>query len=100
MTVPARSRAERIERIVSIVAPLTIGAAALIAWEALVAIYAIPHYILPGPSLVLGSLIGLGLGGGGLVGLVSANQARQRSTSGARARSWLRVVVSSRRRSS
>ena len=33
------------------------GCMALAAWEAIVAIYAIPHYILPGPSLVLSSLI-------------------------------------------
>ena len=40
-----------------IAAPLAIGCLALVAWEAIVAIYAIPHYILPGPSLVLRSLI-------------------------------------------
>jgi NitT/TauT family transport system permease protein len=51
------SRAERIERIARIVAPLLIGCLALGLWEAIVAIYAIPHYILPGPSLVLSSLI-------------------------------------------
>jgi NitT/TauT family transport system permease protein len=51
------SRAQRIERIVRIAAPLAIGCLALAAWEAIVATYAIPHYILPGPSLVLQSLI-------------------------------------------
>jgi len=51
------SRAERLERIARIVAPLLIGCLALGSWEAIVAIYAIPHYILPGPSLVLSSLI-------------------------------------------
>jgi NitT/TauT family transport system permease protein len=54
---PRPSRAERLERIVRIAAPLAIGCLALGTWEAIVAIYAIPHYILPGPSLVLGSLI-------------------------------------------
>ncbi|MEM7026513.1 MAG: ABC transporter permease [Pseudomonadota bacterium] len=55
--VTTRSRAERIERIVRIVAPLAIGAIALGLWEGIVALYAIPHYILPGPSLVLASLV-------------------------------------------
>ena len=54
---PRLSRAERFERIVRIAAPLAIGCLALAAWEAIVALYAIPHYILPGPSLVLRSLI-------------------------------------------
>jgi NitT/TauT family transport system permease protein len=57
---PARgrmARAERLERIARIVAPLVIGCVALAAWEAVVTVYAIPHYILPGPSLVVSSLI-------------------------------------------
>jgi NitT/TauT family transport system permease protein len=54
---PRPSRARRFERIVRVVAPLAIGCMALGLWEAIVAIYAIPHYILPGPSLVLSSLI-------------------------------------------
>jgi NitT/TauT family transport system permease protein len=54
---PRPSRAQRIERIARIAAPLAIGCLALAAWEAIVTIYAIPHYILPGPSLVLQSLI-------------------------------------------
>jgi NitT/TauT family transport system permease protein len=54
---PRPSRAQRFERIVRVAAPLAIGCLALGSWEAIVAIYAIPHYILPGPSLVLGSLI-------------------------------------------
>jgi NitT/TauT family transport system permease protein len=54
---PRPSRAQRFERLVRIAAPLAIGCLALAAWEAIVAIYAIPHYILPGPSLVLRSLI-------------------------------------------
>jgi NitT/TauT family transport system permease protein len=51
------TRAERIERIARIAAPLVIGCLALGLWEMVVAVYAIPHYILPGPSLVLQSLI-------------------------------------------
>jgi NitT/TauT family transport system permease protein len=51
------ARAQRFERIVQIVAPLTIGVLALGLWEAIVVIYAIPHYILPGPRLVVSSLI-------------------------------------------
>jgi NitT/TauT family transport system permease protein len=54
---PRPSRTERFERIIRVVAPLAIGCIALAAWEAIVAIYAIPHYILPGPSLVLRSLV-------------------------------------------
>jgi NitT/TauT family transport system permease protein len=54
---PRPSRAQRIERIARIAAPLAIGCLALAAWEAIVTIYAIPHYILPGPTLVLESLI-------------------------------------------
>jgi NitT/TauT family transport system permease protein len=54
---PRPSRAQRFERIARVAAPLAIGCIALVLWEAIVAIYAIPHYILPGPSLVLSSLI-------------------------------------------
>jgi len=55
---PRPSPAERRERVVRVAAPLAIGALALAAWEAIVWVYAIPHYILPGPSLVLRSLVG------------------------------------------
>ena len=54
---PRPGRAERLERILRVAAPLAIGGLALAAWEGIVAIYAIPHYILPAPSLVLNSLI-------------------------------------------
>ncbi|HET6468744.1 MAG TPA: ABC transporter permease [Geminicoccaceae bacterium] len=55
---PARGLdAERLERVVRVVAPLALLALALGAWEAVVRINQIPHYILPGPSLVLKSLI-------------------------------------------
>lgn len=47
----------RVEQIVRIVAPLTIGVIALLIWEAIVWFNEIPPYILPGPSLVLKSLI-------------------------------------------
>jgi NitT/TauT family transport system permease protein len=51
---PGAPRAERIARVV---APLVIGLVALALWEAVVRINDIPHYILPGPLLVLRSLI-------------------------------------------
>jgi NitT/TauT family transport system permease protein len=47
----------RTERLVRILAPLAIGLAALAAWEAVVRINQIPHYILPGPLLVARALI-------------------------------------------
>jgi NitT/TauT family transport system permease protein len=50
-------RAARAERIARVVAPLALGLAALVAWEAVVRVNDIPHYILPGPLLVLQSLI-------------------------------------------
>ena len=49
--------APRAERIARVVAPLAIGLLALALWEAVVRVNAIPHYILPGPLLVLNSLI-------------------------------------------
>jgi NitT/TauT family transport system permease protein len=51
------SRTVRAERIARVVAPLAIGLAALACWELLVRVNDIPHYILPGPVLVLQSLI-------------------------------------------
>jgi len=50
-------RGTRAERIVRVAAPVAIGALALALWEALVRINEIPHYILPGPVLVLQSLV-------------------------------------------
>lgn len=50
-------RTARLERIIRIVAPLGIGLAALGSWEAIVRVNEIPHYILPGPILVLQALI-------------------------------------------
>lgn len=40
-----------------VAAPLGIGVAVLLGWEWLVRAYAIPHYILPAPSLVAGELV-------------------------------------------
>jgi NitT/TauT family transport system permease protein len=51
---PQAARAERIARVL---APLAIGLAALALWEIVVRVNDIPHYILPGPLLVLQSLI-------------------------------------------
>jgi NitT/TauT family transport system permease protein len=51
---PGAARGERITRVV---APLAIGLAALGLWEAVVRVNDIPHYVLPGPLLVLKSLI-------------------------------------------
>ncbi len=48
---------KRLERIVRIASPLAIGLIALGFWETIVRINEIPPYILPGPSLVLKSLI-------------------------------------------
>ena len=49
--------APRAERIARVVAPLAIGLTALALWEAVVRVNDIPHYILPGPLLVLQSLM-------------------------------------------
>jgi NitT/TauT family transport system permease protein len=49
--------AARGEKIARIVAPLAIGLLALALWETVVRVNDIPHYILPGPVLVLRSLI-------------------------------------------
>ncbi len=45
------------ERIARVIAPLAIGLLALVLWQAVVQINQIPHYILPGPVLVLQSLV-------------------------------------------
>jgi NitT/TauT family transport system permease protein len=54
---PAPAGVPPLERTVRIVAPLMIGVLALALWEAVVRVNDIPHYILPGPLLVLQSLI-------------------------------------------
>ncbi|MFW5834740.1 MAG: ABC transporter permease [Pseudomonadota bacterium] len=53
----AHERRERLERRVGWIAPFVIVLAALGAWEFLVWYNQIPHYILPGPSLVLRTLV-------------------------------------------
>lgn len=45
------------DRLIRVLAPLLIGLLALIAWEAVVRINDIPHYILPGPLLVGQALV-------------------------------------------
>jgi NitT/TauT family transport system permease protein len=52
-----RGGVPRVERAVRIGAPITIAALAFVLWEAVVRLNDIPHYILPGPLLVLQSLI-------------------------------------------
>ena len=47
----------RVERIARILAPLAIGLMALASWELIVRVNHIPHYILPGPLLVLQALV-------------------------------------------
>jgi len=54
---PAPSGVPPLERTVRFVAPLMIGVLALALWELVVRLNDIPHYILPGPLLVLQSLI-------------------------------------------
>ncbi len=50
--VPPRERSERVERALRIVLPLAIAVLALVAWDLVVRVNQIPHYILPGPLLV------------------------------------------------
>jgi NitT/TauT family transport system permease protein len=54
---PRAAPGERRDRLVRVLAPLLIGLLALVAWEAVVRINDIPHYILPGPLLVAHALI-------------------------------------------
>src|SRR6516165_2335047 len=46
----------RISRLWRIAAPLAVGAAILVLWEAVVRVESIPHYILPGPLAIAESL--------------------------------------------
>jgi NitT/TauT family transport system permease protein len=46
-----------LERTIRVMAPLMIGVVALALWESVVRLNDVPHYILPGPLLVLQSLI-------------------------------------------
>ncbi len=52
----AEQRRERRERRLTVAAPLTVLVVALAAWELFVRIGQVPHYILPGPILVLQTL--------------------------------------------
>ena len=54
---PGAPRRPSGERIARVLAPLAIAFAALALWELIVRLNHIPHYILPGPILVLESLI-------------------------------------------
>jgi len=51
-----RDRSERIERWARVILPATIGTLTLVAWDLVVRINQIPHFILPGPLLVAQSL--------------------------------------------
>ena len=51
-----RAAAERRERLIRIVLPIVILTSAVLAWEAVVRINEIPHYILPAPSLIIETL--------------------------------------------
>src|SRR5512145_2847285 len=51
-----RDRSARIERIARVALPAAIAIATLVAWDLVVRINQIPHYILPGPLLVAQSL--------------------------------------------
>lgn len=57
LPVVVKTRADRIEAVMRWVMPLSIGAVAILCWDLIVRINEIPHYILPGPALVLDSLI-------------------------------------------
>ncbi len=52
-----RSRAAQRERIGRWLLPIVVIALTLLAWDRVVAWYAIPHYILPGPGLVAETLV-------------------------------------------
>lgn len=47
----------RSDKILRIIVPAAIGALAILAWDLIVRLNDIPHFILPGPGLVLNSLI-------------------------------------------
>ncbi len=53
----AQGRRARIDRALQMVVPMIVLLAALLAWEAIVRINQIPHYIIPAPSLVAQTLI-------------------------------------------
>ena len=51
------AQAERSARLARVLLPLAFGVLALVAWDLIVRINEIPHYILPGPILVIETLI-------------------------------------------
>lgn len=53
----AMREAQRRERLARVLAPLLVGLIAITAWDLLVRLNEIPPYILPGPALVLNSLV-------------------------------------------
>ncbi len=53
----AADEARRRERMARVLAPLVVGLITLVAWDLLVRLNGIPPYILPGPALVLQSLV-------------------------------------------
>ena len=55
--VVAPDPAQKRERIIRFVLPVIIGALTILAWDLVVRINHIPHYILPGPGLVAASLV-------------------------------------------
>lgn len=55
--VEAAREARRRERLARVLAPLLVGVIAITAWDLVVRLNAIPPYILPGPALVLNSLV-------------------------------------------
>ncbi|HVY57825.1 MAG TPA: ABC transporter permease [Xanthobacteraceae bacterium] len=54
----ARTRERRLDRVLRIVLPLLALALGIVAWDLVVRIWAIPPYVLPGPGLVAGTLVG------------------------------------------
>lgn len=52
-----RARRRRAEKVARIVLPVVVIAATLLAWDLIVRVGEIPHYILPGPGLVIATLI-------------------------------------------
>ena len=52
-----RARRRRVERVAQVALPIAVIAATLLIWDRIVVWGEIPHYILPGPGLVLSTLI-------------------------------------------
>lgn len=53
----AAAQTERTARLARVLLPLAFGVLALVAWDLIVRVNEIPHYILPGPILVIETLI-------------------------------------------